>query len=82
MRVRVLQGPQYMDVVKWYHAGLQNHCWGFESLHPCKWRRSSGVEHLFHTEMVGGSNPPDATNTGQMSSEYGSKTLKNEPQIE
>ena len=50
-----------MDVVKWYHDGLQNHCWGFESLHPCKWLRSSGVEHLFHTETVGGSNPPEAT---------------------
>ena len=26
----------HMDVVKWYHDGLQNHCWGFETLHPCK----------------------------------------------
>jgi hypothetical protein len=32
---------KYVSVVKWYHHGLQNRCWEFESLHLRKWRGSS-----------------------------------------
>ena len=33
--IPILTSKIYTCVVKWYHKGLQNSCWGFESLHTC-----------------------------------------------
>ncbi len=30
--------------MKWYHSGLQNHWWGFDSLHPCQ--KTYNADHI------------------------------------
>ena len=44
------------------HFATDKKSWGSSPYRTSRLRYSSGVEHLIHIQVVGGSNPPIATN--------------------